>query len=381
MTLSYLNVISVIILFQLTLLVLFLVTSKKGRKVSNRLLALFFVLLIINLADGLLTYYGFYTKYTVLAHLEDGFVFLLGPTIYFYVMTMIYHDFRLRLRHLFHASPFLVVTIAYQLYYHLQSDEKRQMIQDAIVRQTLPPFFYISVVLIYIHIAIYLFLSLTELRRYRQRIRERFSSLGQINMNWLAFMLWSIVFILSLSLIYTFVPLVGLRDYFNIIFGMSFFLIFFFINGVVWRGLRQPEIFSGIEIPSGTLSRKATSLTHKEIAEISQKVRVALEERKVFLAPDLSLDSLAATVGFPARKVSQVINDTFHQNFFEFINTYRIKEAERIFRETIDPRVTVLEVMYASGFNSKSSFNTLFKQKTGFTPSDYKRRFSSAANI
>ena len=79
MPLSFYNVLSIIILFQLTLLVLFLITIDRGRKSSNRLLALFFVLLIINLLDGVLTYYGIYTRFPAFAHLEDGFVFLLGP--------------------------------------------------------------------------------------------------------------------------------------------------------------------------------------------------------------------------------------------------------------------------------------------------------------
>ena len=89
--------------------------------------------------------------------------------------------------------------------------------------------------------------------------------------------------------------------------------------------------------------------------------------------PDLTVDTLASAVGFPAKKVSQVINESFAQNFFDYINTFRIREAERLMLESDDPKLTVLEVMYASGFNSKSSFNTVFKQKTGVTPSSFKK--------
>ncbi len=374
MAISYLNIISAIILFQLTLLVFFLVTSRKGKKLSNRLLALFFILLIINLSDGLLTFYGFYTRFPALAHLEDGFVFLLGPTIFFYTRTMVYYDFKLRTRHLRHTIPFFVVTLSYQLYYHMQSDIRQQKIQDAILNQTLPGFFYVSVILIYLHVAIYLWLSLRELARYRDKIRQRFSTLGEINMNWLSFMLWSVVFILAVSLVYTFVPLVGLRDYFNIVFGISFFLIFFFINAVVWKGLRQPEIFAGIEFDTPATDSKIPETIDASIRIVQDKLASVMQEQKPFLSAELSLEGLAEKVGFSPKRVSQAINDGFGKNFFEYINEHRIREAERIFRESADPRLTVLEVMYASGFNSKSSFNGIFKQQTGMTPSEYKRQ-------
>jgi AraC-like DNA-binding protein len=371
MTLSYLNVISVIILFQLALLVLFLVTSRRGKAVSNRLLALFFVLLIINLADGLLTFYGFYTVYPSLAHLEDGFVFLLGPTIYLYTRTMIYHDFRLRARHLLHGLPFVLTTVAFQLYYHFQSSMYQQKIQDAIVAQDLPPFFYFSVILIYIHVFLYVALALRDIHHYRFIIRERFSHLAEVSMNWLLFMLWSIVFILVVSLIYTFLPVVGLRDYFNLAFGIGFFIIFFFINAVVWKGLHQPEIFAGIDLDR---EKKPVPISPSEKVTLGKALSRVMNDGKVYLESELTLDGLAGKVGFPPRKVSQFINEDFRQNFFDYINTCRVAEAERIFRESLDPKLTILEVMYASGFNSKSSFNTIFKQKTGLTPSEYRRQ-------
>ena len=101
-----------------------------------------------------------------------------------------------------------------------------------------------------------------------------------------------------------------------------------------------------------------------------------MQKDKLFLNPDLSLDTLAAKLDVTSKKLSQTINETFNQNFFEYINTYRIEEAKQIFENTSDSRLTVLEVMYDCGFNSKSSFNTIFKAKTGITPSEYKKRFS-----
>ena len=79
MVYTLLNILSSIVIFQLLLLSVFLFSINRGKSRSNRLLALFFLLLAINLTDGLLVYYGFYEKFPALAHVEDGFVFLIGP--------------------------------------------------------------------------------------------------------------------------------------------------------------------------------------------------------------------------------------------------------------------------------------------------------------
>jgi AraC-like DNA-binding protein len=371
MPLSYYSVLSIIILFQLTLLVLFLLTINRGRKSSNRLLAMFFVLLIINLLDGVLTFYGMYTHFPAFAHLEDGFVFLLGPVIYFYTVSMVYSDFQFSRGNLAHTIPFLVVTIAYQLFYHFQTEQYQRMIQDAIVEQSLPPQFYVIALLIYAHIGIYIFLSFRELGLYRVKIREKFSSVDRINLDWLAYMLWSMVIILVLSLAYTLMPAIGLKEYFRFFFALVFLVMFIFINGIVWKGLRQPEIFAGVESDPQPEKKYKDHLTELERNAIQAALQKAMEQ-KAYLNPDLSLDNLAESLSYPPRKVSQVMNDDFNQNFFDYINSYRIREAEQRLRDSLDPKLTVLEVMYACGFNSKSSFNTIFKQKTGQTPTAYR---------
>jgi len=76
MEFSPLTILPAIIVAQLLLLALFLLTSTKGKKLSNRILAFFFLWLALNLCDGVLSYYGFYQRFPSLAHLEDGFILL-----------------------------------------------------------------------------------------------------------------------------------------------------------------------------------------------------------------------------------------------------------------------------------------------------------------
>ena len=73
-----------------------------------------------------------------------------------------------------------------------------------------------------------------------------------------------------------------------------------------------------------------------------------------------------------------MINETVGQNFFDFVNRYRIEEAKKLLANPADKKITVLEVLYEVGFNSKSSFNTLFKKHTGLTPSEFKKKNMNA---
>jgi len=98
-----------------------------------------------------------------------------------------------------------------------------------------------------------------------------------------------------------------------------------------------------------------------------------LEQERPYLRPDLTLDKLAALTSIPSRTLSSIINRHFERNFFEFISTYRIDEARRLLSQDKGSATNILNVMYASGFNSKTTFNTLFKKRVGMTPSEYRK--------
>jgi len=81
----------------------------------------------------------------------------------------------------------------------------------------------------------------------------------------------------------------------------------------------------------------------------------------------------AEKVSIPPYHLSQVINTCFNQNFFDFINSYRIKDSRRLLSEQDPDKKTIIEILYETGFNSKSVFNTAFKKHTGMTPSQFRK--------
>ena len=115
-------------------------------------------------------------------------------------------------------------------------------------------------------------------------------------------------------------------------------------------------------------------LSESEYQELISQLEGHLKDNEGYCDPNLTIGDLADQLNFPKRRLSQLINAHYGQNFVDFINTYRIEKAKERLLHPKDEKETILEVMYEVGFNSKSSFNTVFKKKTGLTPSQYKDR-------
>lgn len=116
-------------------------------------------------------------------------------------------------------------------------------------------------------------------------------------------------------------------------------------------------------------------LLEPEKNDIKEAVEGFFNESKIYLNPNLKLEYLAKKIHIPVRKISMVINEVYGNNFNHFINEYRISEVKKIIAK--DPGNTIIEDIYSrAGFNSRSSFNRVFKEFTGLSPIDYVRSLS-----
>lgn len=116
---------------------------------------------------------------------------------------------------------------------------------------------------------------------------------------------------------------------------------------------------------------------HYEHAHVINPEYVAIIEdlmqrEKVYTDPALSVERMAKMMNVSPRTLSSVINGHYHCNFGEFINRFRLNEAKRLLLEK--QQSTILDIMYASGFNSKATFNGVFKRVEGQTPTEFRRR-------
>ena len=142
---------------------------------------------------------------------------------------------------------------------------------------------------------------------------------------------------------------------------------------VEYKGLMQAQVSGGID---GIAPRKS-SLSIKLSDQYRQRLFSFMEKEKPFLDSALTIDQLAEMVSIPTRSLSEVINNSLGQNFYDFVNSHRIDEAQSLLADRSADEKTVLEVLYAVGFNSKSSFHNAFKKRTGMTPSQYRKQHAA----
>lgn len=367
----------VLLIFQLLLLSLFLFTQRNRAPITNQLLGAFFLSICFNLLDVFLLRTGLYFTYPLCAGWGSCIPFLFGPLLYFFTQSVIYADFTLTLRRCVHFLPFLVFFFVTEgLYLQLPRADMERLLADLQHQRFAVGFAWVSG-LVLLQFLLYSLLSLREVVRYKKATGQLSSNPRTTDVSWLYFML---IFFIAVMIAATFNSLLAqtaLAKYYLLIFNLIILAVLIFVLRVLLKALQRSNYFSfkiAEALPASVLNKVESSPAEMdEREEIVKKAIAFMNTSKPYLKPELTLDELSAMLSLKPRALSQAINDIQKQNFFDFVNRYRIEEATRLLTDPVDKKVTVLEILYEVGFNSKSSFNTLFKKYTGFTPTEYRK--------
>ncbi|MCW7487715.1 AraC family transcriptional regulator [Leptospira meyeri] len=107
-----------------------------------------------------------------------------------------------------------------------------------------------------------------------------------------------------------------------------------------------------------------------DITLVLQQLEELMSSEKLFLNEDLSLAVLSKRLGISSHQLSEILNSKLNSTFRNYVNGFRLQESARLLLE--QPQMTILSVIYASGFNSKSSFHKLFQNRFGLSPQKYR---------
>jgi YesN/AraC family two-component response regulator len=120
--------------------------------------------------------------------------------------------------------------------------------------------------------------------------------------------------------------------------------------------------------------QKQTRLTPPNIKmeDMMRRVDRLMEEEKLYQEPELTLQQLAEKLELPTYQVSVILNEGMQKSFYDLVNGHRVEEAKRLLLDRKNLHYTILSVGFEAGFNSKTTFNTVFKKFTGFTPTEYR---------
>jgi AraC-like DNA-binding protein len=217
-----------------------------------------------------------------------------------------------------------------------------------------------------------LFYSALTLRLLRQHSRPTNGNvLEQISLRWLRNLTVGFSSFVLLTLLYVLWLQLGF-PYSRTVDALVLIAMASQIYLIGYMTLRQPEIFSGALAIKNSPKYEKSTLTPARAEIYLNKLLQLMETEKLFTNSDLKLQDLADKLSLSPHHLSQIINERRGQNFFDFLNQYRIAEAKKYLTAPEKQNYTILSIALEVGFNNKASFNTAFKKYTGMTPSQFR---------
>lgn len=366
MTLNFFTIVTQFSVFLTLLLTLFFFVTRNGNRNENKILGLllfiFNIQIFYSYATSSYTFQYFLDWHKSLLALRQTSL-LIGPLIYLYVVSFLKNENVFRYRNLLHFVPFLLM-LSYLFIYYNQIDHFIIWEDGISLYNTL---------LILAHNLIYIGMSALVLKSANSGLRGIFKNPKIYSHNvWLQILLIGFIMVWIVN-VNSFALYMILKNpvwcaYTASIFALTVFL---FANAIMLLLLLKPDIYYKIT------KYKNNPVKEEDKNQYLQKLNYYMESHKPFLNPEISLESLALEISVSPRILSQIINETFHKNFKGYILEFRIKESMQILADPKNSKLTILEVLYQVGFNTKSAFNNQFKLYTNLTPQEYRSKYSA----
>lgn len=174
--------------------------------------------------------------------------------------------------------------------------------------------------------------------------------------------------------IFHFLPVGGLRNpRLDFIAALAIVL---FMALVSWLGVVQPQILAGLPFKQAInpVKYQKSALPEARADQLATRIRRLFEQEKIYLDAGLTLNGLAEKMGVSRHHLSQTINTVFGVSFSDWVAQWRVKEAQSLLVKTKGKEMSIKEIVYQTGFNTKASFNLAFKKWTGMTPTTFRNQ-------
>ncbi|NQX40985.1 Helix-turn-helix domain-containing protein [Pedobacter steynii] len=320
---------------------IYLWTSSKGKRISNRILCLMLFVLSFRIGKSVILEFADHIDlqliFTGLAALM-----LIGPLYYLYVCSVLKKLFRLQKSTFLHFIPFLVAFSG------------ALMISKEWIKTTPTWMFILMFCVYYGHYFIYLFMSF----RYINRVRKESGNTSYIQ--------WLLLLCYALTAIWAVYVLNIVEDKIPYIIGPVLYSVIAY--GITWIYIKK-----GYMNDQSAAKYQTTPLSPTETTEIFENIKKLLTDDELYKDADLSLAILSQRLKVSTQKASMAINLCYQSNFNNFINQYRIAHACTLFADQSFQHYNISFIAYESGFSSLSSFNSAFKKVTGSTPSVFRK--------
>ncbi|MCD4695944.1 MAG: helix-turn-helix domain-containing protein [Bacteroidales bacterium] len=352
-----------------------LVFTKQEKSVADIFLTLWLVTLSFALILPFFIFNNEIYRYIHLSDLEVGLLTSQPVWLYLYVYLLTSKKAPFNLKLLLHFIPVLLVILLFIPYYELSGQEKIELYEGTV---EFPKIILAGGIASISLIFIYVVLSLLKIRKHKRNLKYMFSFQESINLHWLQNLVVSfvVIFIIESILFGFFLFNDSIKVYYLDYSGYLLFAAFVFVLG--YFGYKQGEIFQHKKVITVTdkIQRKQKSSSTKtssidaENAQLAEQLNTFVSEQKPWLNTTLTLYDLASELNISSHQLTALLNNFLKTNFYDYINHYRVEEVKKMLKNNIK-KYTILAIALECGFNNKASFNRIFKQKTGQTPSEF----------
>lgn len=352
------------------------IISKKNRSIADTVLAFAFLLFGLNIFTAYLEWQNRTNGYPFPFFIQTTPPLLLlhGPVLWFYIKAQTEQNFRFRVIHLLHFLPCLLLVAEFSIsVYSLPEVAKIKL--DSSEGFKMLSTYRIEMMAILISTPAYYIWGLKLLNRYQQRIKNYFSETSQVDLQWLKVLLVSSLIMAGVInttfFIDQFIPIAP----FGVLQSMSYLFVSVYILFLGFFGHQQEVLLTRVAL------QKIDVLQNQDFIKPVTNVDEAfiyhlldwMIQNKPYLEPELTISALSSQLRVSEEYLSGILNSQLNRNFFDFINQYRVDEFKNRCNQPENKHLTIIAIAFDCGFNSKATFNRVFKNLTGVTPSAYKQ--------
>ncbi|WP_108804347.1 AraC family transcriptional regulator [Aquimarina sp. Aq107] len=300
----------------------------------------------------------------------------IGPLLYFYIKSITTSNFKFRKKDFLHFIPvclYIVYKISIFIYDAAQpgfEDTQNGYLKVFLDEKYVGP---LIGVVENLQMLLYLAFTIQLYYVYRKKIQHFFSNTYSLELNWIRNFLFIYSFLFLYSLFQGVIGSVITELHWTQRWWYHFFtavaIIYIGIKGYFTDTSKLNNLNFSVSVKE-TTSTLSTELS-SDVIRNKKKIKEFMSEEKPFLNPDLNLTQLSQMLKIPASIISETINSGFDKNFNDFVNSYRVKEVQKMLKEGKQQQLSLLGIAYECGFNSKATFNRVFKKLTNTSPSQY----------
>ena len=346
-------------------------STKKNKTLSDKIVGFWLLILatqiffiVLNLNNQNKTGFLFITKFPVI------FTLLYGPLLFIYAQKLVFGEPSFTKKDTYHFIPFIIGVVLSLIFYFINIDNKIFIKGIAVAGA--------------ISGLLYCFITLILLQKHKRRIKNNFSYTERINLNWLLNLTIGLLIIwVGASVVVVLIRFCSI----NLPLTWFFTIVPVFIFYIGFCGIRQQIIYpapvtksqnkvfvSKTEVPVKiSESYKKSGLQVDNMKTIHARLLKSMQQNRLFLNPTLSLSVLSKELNIPAHHITQTLNEYAGLSFYDFVNSFRVNELKKQIHAPENKNFSLLGIAFDCGFNSKSSFNRIFKHKTGLSPSEFQK--------